>query len=101
MIDLQFVVAALATWRISASLYYGKEFSWLRYRLTAETDTDDVPLKFWGRQIECFWCVSFWVALPVTAVAFVWWPVLVPFALSGAAVLLSGGGRTIWRESNG
>lgn len=91
---LEMCVAGLATWRISASLYYGKEFEQLRYRLTAME-----PVGFWGRQIVCFWCVSFWVAWPVAVVAWLWWPALVPFALSGAVVLLSGGGRTIWREA--
>ena len=93
----KFTLAILATWRISASLYYGKEFDWLRYRWMAEIDEDGVPLNWLGQQIGCFWCVSFWVAWPVAALAWLWWPVLVPVAVSGGAVLLSGGGRVIWR----
>ncbi len=95
---LKLAVAILATWRISASLYYGKEFADLRYRLTAETDAD-VPLLFWGRQISCFWCVSFLVALVVWPIAWWAWWLLWPFAVSGGVILLSGGGRTIWREA--
>lgn len=95
---LKFTVAILATWRISASLYYGKEFEGLRYRLTAGVDDDDVPLSWWGRQISCFWCVSFWVARLVCPVAWWMWWTLVPFALSGAVILLSGGSRILWRE---
>lgn len=96
---LKLTIAILATWRISASLYYGKEFADLRYQLTAETDDDGVPLSWWGRQIECFWCVSFWVAWPVALfIGSPAWFVFIPFALSGAVILLSGGGRTLWRE---
>lgn len=92
-------VAALATWRISASLYYGKEFHDLRYRAGAyNTDAHGEADTWPGGQFACFWCVSFWVAWPVALVAWLWWPALVPFALSGAAILLSGGGRIIWRE---
>lgn len=97
---VRLLVSTFATWRIAASVYYGKEFDGLRYRLTAEIDSDGEPLRFWGRQIACFWCVSFWVAWPVCLAAWLWWPVLVPFALSGAAILLSGGGRTIWRTTS-
>ena len=94
---IELTVAALATWRISASLYYGKEFASLRRRFTLAEDADGQPLSWAGRQLACFWCVTFWVAWPVALVAWAWWPMLVPFALSGGAVLLTGGGRTIWR----
>jgi len=92
------VVAVLATWRISASIYYGKEFEPLRRRFTLAEDADGQPLSWVGRQLICFWCVTFWVAWPVALVTWLWWPVLIPFALSGAATLLSCGGRVIWRS---
>jgi hypothetical protein len=83
-------VAALATWRIAA---------WLWYEHGAE------PVRCWlcrtpwlSGQVSCFWCVSFWVSLPVMLAWWLWWPALLPFALSGAVILLSGGGRVIWRE---
>lgn len=96
---LKLIIAILATWRISAALYYGKEFEALRYRLTAETDDDGRPISFLGRQIECFWCVSFWVAWPVALfIGSPGWFLFVPFALSGAVILLSGGSRILWRE---
>ena len=40
-----------------------------------------------------------WVGLGVALVAWLWWYALIPFALSGAAILLSGGGRVIWKET--
>ena len=84
-------IALLATWRISA---------WLWYEHGAEGTRAFISRWPWaGRQIDCFWCASFWVALVVTVIEmFLPWWLLVPFALSGAAILLSGGGRVIWRE---
>jgi len=98
---IAFVVAVLAVWRVSASLYYGKEFEALRRHFTLAEDTDGQLLSWIGRQLACFWCVTFWVAWPVALMAWAWWPALIPFALSGGAVLLSGGGRTIWRSGCG
>lgn len=84
------IVAALATWRVAAWLWY---------------EHGAIPVRAFlcrwpwaAQQVSCFWCVSFWVALPVGLVAWLWWYALVPFAMSGAAILLSGGGRVIWRE---
>ena len=91
-------VAILATWRISASIYYGKEFEALRRYFALAEDTGGQPLSRIGRQLVCFWCVTFWVAWPVALVAWTWWYALIPFALSGAAILLSCGGRVIWRS---
>ena len=85
------LVAALATWRISAWLWY---------------ETDGQQARAWlcqwpalAQRIDCFWCVTLWVALAVSPVVLLgaWW-LLAPFALSGTAILLSGGGRTLWRE---
>jgi hypothetical protein len=84
------IIAALATWRIAAWLWYEHGADRMRGWLSR-----------WGwaaRQVSCFWCVSLWVSLPVLLIAWLWPWALLPFALSGAAVLLSGGGRVIWRE---
>lgn len=84
------IVAALATWRIAA---------WLWYEHSAERMRALLCHWPWAaRQLSCFWCVTFWVGLLCSVVAWLWWPLLVPFGLSGVAVLLSGGGRIIWRE---
>ena len=85
------ILAALATWRIAA---------WIWYEHAAEGVRAFLCRWPWlARQVACFWCMTFWAGLLCALVAWLWWPLLVPFALSGAAVLLSGGGRIIWRET--
>lgn len=91
-------VAALATWRIAVMLYFehGPWDVWDRLRYRAGVYEE--PKPFWGKQLSCFWCCTFLAALVCAAIAWLWWYALLPFALSGAASLLSGGGRIIWRE---
>ena len=88
---IKLAIAALATWRVAVWLWYEhggeRARAWLcRWPPAA-------------RQISCFWCVTFWAGLVVGLVAWLWWYALIPFALSGAAILLSGGGRIIWKET--
>ena len=91
-------VAALATWRLAVALYYeaGPWDMWDRLRYKAGAYQEPPP--FWGAQLRCFWCCTFLASLPCALVAWLWWPALVPFALSGAAMLLSGGGRIVWHK---
>lgn len=91
-------VAALATWRLAVALWYehGPWNAWDRLRYRAGVYLDPPP--FWGAQLKCFWCCTAWASLPVALVAWLWWPALVPLALSGAAMLLSGAGRIVWHE---
>ena len=84
------VVAALATWRVSVWLWTEKSGQGARELLCG--------WPWAARQVSCFWCVSFWAGLLCGLVAWLWWPALVPLALSGAAMLLSGGGRIVWKE---
>jgi hypothetical protein len=84
-IEFQFVIASLAVWRLTHLL-----------------NAEDGPLQilaqlrrwigsgFWGELVDCFYCLSFWVAAP-----FAWWAggawlqrLLLWPAISGAAVLL-------------
>ena len=87
------VVAALATWRVAVWLWTEKSGQGARELLCG--------WPWAARQVSCFWCVSFWAAVPCAIVAWLWWPALVPLALSGAAMLLSGGGRIVWKEMVG
>jgi hypothetical protein len=80
-----FVIAALAVWRVT-------------HLLNAEHGPWDLSMKLRqrvgqgliGQALACFYCLSFWVALP-----FVPWLTMQPasalvawFALSGAAILM-------------
>lgn len=87
------ILAVLATWRITAYLVYENSGQWVRdaARVYA-VDSEGMPITFWGKMLSCFWCTS----LPVAGVCgllayaswWTWW-VLLPFAVSGAAILLN------------
>jgi hypothetical protein len=82
---LRFVLAALATWRLT-------------HLLSREDGPGDVLVRFrrwlgdgfWGRLLDCFHCVSLWVAAPLSFLVCrrPWDLVLVWLGLSGAACLL-------------
>lgn len=91
-------VMALATWRIACLFYYDKGPWDMFERLRSRAGVYPVPTTFWAKQLDCFWCVTVWAGLFCALIGWLWWYALLPFALSGAAVLLSGGGRIIWRS---
>jgi len=81
----RFVLAVLATWRIT-HLLANEDGPWdLIARLRAQLGN-----RVWGRLMDCFNCLSLWVAIPVALfvsrrpveILFTW------LALSGAACLL-------------
>ncbi len=82
---LYLALAVLAVWRIT-HLLQAEDGPWdviLRLRLAAGSG-------FWASLMDCFYCMSLWVAAPfaawlggTTAEKFLLWP-----ALSGAAILL-------------
>jgi hypothetical protein len=87
-----FVIAALATWRITNTLVYGSVLQSFRERVGAyECGVyDDRQFTFLGRQLGCFWCTSLWVSTIVAALCsgpkletLVWIP-----ALSAVAIML-------------
>jgi hypothetical protein len=81
----RFVVASLATWRIAHLLAYedgpGDLLVKLRVRLGH---------GFWGKLMDCFYCLSLWVAVLFAPVVTRRLPeaALIWVALSGAACLL-------------
>jgi hypothetical protein len=94
------VVMALATWRIAALFFFDSGpwdvFERLRYLAGVYKD----PQPFWGKQLSCLWCCSLWSGLFCGICGIIWWPILLPFALSGAAMALSSGGRMLWHKMN-
>ena len=94
------IILALATWRVSIALYfeYGPWDWFVRLRTWAGVYDPDDTKGFWGKQLSCFWCCSFWAALVVLLLWVICWPLVVVLALSGAVTVLAQGGRIIWRE---
>ena len=97
---LGLVIPALATWRIS-HLLWAEDGPW---SLMAR-------LRHWAvgrgtRVLECFYCISLWIALPAAFVVApsIWAWLFDWFAFSGAAILLErlmagpGAPPAIWRE---
>lgn len=78
-------IAILATWRVT-HLLWGEDGPWNALARLRRIAGDG----FWGKLLDCFYCLSLWVAAPIA-----WWTGgqwmergLVWLALSGGAVLL-------------
>jgi hypothetical protein len=84
-IEFQFVILSLAVWRLT-HLLNAEDGPWqilARLRKLAGSG-------FWGEFMDCFYCLSIWIAAP-----FAWWQggrwterLLLWPAISGAAILL-------------
>lgn len=95
---LEFVLYALATWRVSSLLVTERGpfdmLVWVRERMGIVHNQEKEPViypdRFLPQLFSCVWCVSVWVALLWTAYWFLWGNILVavPFALSAAAILI-------------
>jgi len=98
-LSIKLIVAALATWRLTTMLWYeyGPFDVFLKIRTWAGAH-EQPPQTFQAKLLSCYWCLSFWVGLGCALVMWLWWYALIPFALSAAAILLSGGGRVIFEE---
>lgn len=90
------LIGVLATWRLTAMLYYEKGPFDVFCKLRAWAQKHSA---FLGGLLECFWCLSVWTGTVVfvLAVTPLWW-LLGPLALSAGAVLLSRGGDTIYDQ---
>jgi hypothetical protein len=89
---LWFIVALLATWRISSIVHHEKIFSPFRRLIGVKEITEEdwsYPDTFIGSLIECFWCTSVWIGI-ATAIAMFLAPfLLIPFALSAFAIIIN------------
>jgi len=80
-----FLIGALVVWRLT-HLLYGEDGPWnllARLRYLAGQG-------FWGNLMDCFYCLSLWIALPFGILLGESWKerLLLWPALSGAAILL-------------
>lgn len=93
------VVGILATWRLTSIVREEEIASPLRKTVGVEefgSDPDywQYPINFIGAVLSCFWCLSVWVGGIVTILLFLFPPLLIPFALSAAAIFLKD-----WQDS--
>ena len=84
-----FLVAGLACWRISALFVWDSIFGFLRKWVGIDPSDDSYPDKFLARLFSCLRCFSVWSGIFCTLIVLFFYPVvLLPFALSGAAIIL-------------
>ena len=101
----EFVAGAAAVWRVT-HLVHAEDGPWdvlVRLRKLAGNGA-------FGKMLDCFYCSSVWVALPIAAALGVTWKerILMWPALSGAAILLErlaaqaqqGAGQAMWYEES-
>jgi hypothetical protein len=81
----RFAIATLATWRLTHLIVFEDGPADLLVRLRRRAGHG-----FWGKLMDCFYCVSFWVAAPLapTVSQQLTDAVLIWVALSGSACLL-------------
>lgn len=87
----RFIVAILAAFRITAFIVYERWAEPLRARAGVDfVDEFGVPISFWGKVLDCFWCVSLFAGLLTVGVAYTpaWW-LLLPLACSAGTVLMN------------
>lgn len=82
----------LATWRLTSVINREKVAESLRRALGVResdhfTEIDDTFLAY---LISCFWCLSFWVSVGILGLWYAYPPLLYPFALSAAVILIEG-----------
>ena len=90
------IVGVLATYRMTSLLQREAGpfdmFVWIRERFGVVHDhlgfPHGYPDTLWGKLFECYWCLSVWVGIvcSVMLLTGLWW-MLLPFALSGGAIL--------------
>lgn len=96
----RFLLATLAVWRITHLLVH-EDGPWdLGARLR-----EQLGPSFWGRLMDCFKCLSVWIAVPFAWFVGGGWiqELVVWLALSGAAILLEGrsrGNPCSWKEES-
>lgn len=108
---LWFIVAGLATWRITNIVQREEIASPLRKKLGVfEPDGEDpdhwiYPDNFIGKVLHCFWCGSVWAGIAISVAVIVFPPLVLPLALSAIAILVREwmqhlNDSTIWLETS-
>lgn len=82
---LQFAIITLAIWRIT-HLFQAEDGPWdLIFKLRRVLGN-----SFWGTLMDCFFCLSLWIALPFGIYTGNGWlqKIILSLAFSGGAILL-------------
>ena len=82
--------ACLAAWRI-ASIFNREGIMRPLRKLIGIHEEDGVfiyPETFLGELFSCLWCLSVWSGALCAAALYIFPPVLLPFAVSAAAILI-------------
>lgn len=79
------MIGVLATFRLT-SLLVAEDGPWSIFNRLRERAAGTLL----GQVLSCFWCCSVWIGLLVAVLMLVGnlWVIALPFALSGAAILL-------------
>ena len=82
---LNLTIAILATWRLTHFLW-GEDGPWNASARLRRIAGDG----FWGALLDCFYCLSLWIATPAAWWMSSEWPeaVMLWLAISGGAILL-------------
>lgn len=85
-------IAALATFRLTSILHEEEIARPIREKLQIQQNGQETvyPDTFWGKLFSCFWCISVWVAFGVLCILELAPVILLPFALSTAAIWIKG-----------
>lgn len=88
---LWLLIATLSVWRLT-SIIHTERIARVVRKLFGVDETGELwiyPDTFFGYLISCFWCLSIWVGLAVAVLLILLPYVLLPFALSGGAILIN------------
>jgi hypothetical protein len=83
-----FVVAGLATARITSILYQEDIALPLRKLIGYDEETVQYPETFLGRLFDCYWCLSVWCSIPVLIVWAIYPYILLLPAISMVAIIV-------------
>jgi hypothetical protein len=81
----ELVIASLVVWRLT-HLFWGEDGPWNCFVRLRKLAGDSLI----GQALDCFYCLSLWIALPIAYWMGASWPdrAMAWMALSGAAILL-------------
>lgn len=90
--EMYVLLAPFAVWRLTHMVWAEKIMRPVRYlfgeRIDKGTGMESYPSNLWGYLINCFLCLSVHISILVTVTLVICPIVILPFALSGLAILI-------------